>query len=317
MTRSMLAVFVSLTFAGSVRAQDSADDAKKSAALEEARQHVAKAKVHYDLGEFKEAADEYIIVYRLRPIPAILFNAAQAYRQGGMYEKAKQFYKSYLRESPDAKNRAAIEESLREMDELLAKERRTKEKPPRGVKEPEETQAARVRKEPSAAPSAQKMPEGPRKSSPPPGAMAQSASAGAPAGSAGPSSPSAGGFAAAAGGAQASHGGMAAPLATLKTQALPQKSVSSTQRTVSYVLAGASVVFLAGGIGSAMKAKSYSNELLAGPHSAATTSDLIATSDSAGRLSTLLIVTGLATAAGAGVLYFVPFSSGVGVGGQF
>src|SRR5579859_2734578 len=140
MTRAVFAAVVSLTLAGQVRAQDTADDAKKAAAaLEEARQHVAKAKVHYDLGEFKEAADEYIIVYRLRPIPAILFNVAQAYRQAGMYEKARQFYKSYLRESPDAKNRAMIEQSIKEMNDLLAKDKRTKESAPVGVKQPPDT----------------------------------------------------------------------------------------------------------------------------------------------------------------------------------
>ena len=138
MNRAVLAALVSLTLAGAVRAQDSADDARKSAALEEARQHVARAKVHYDLGEFKEAADEYILVYRLRPIPAILFNVAQAYRQGGLYEKALQFYKSYLRESPEAKNRAMIEQAIKDMDSLLAKDRHTKDAAPKGVKEPAE-----------------------------------------------------------------------------------------------------------------------------------------------------------------------------------
>src|SRR5207253_10403699 len=93
----------------------------------------------YDLGEFKEAADEYIIVYRLRPIPALLFNIAQAYRQGGLYDKARQFYRSYLRESPEAKNRATIEQSIREMDELLAREKKTREGKPDGVKDPPDT----------------------------------------------------------------------------------------------------------------------------------------------------------------------------------
>jgi tetratricopeptide (TPR) repeat protein len=118
-----------------VRAQESSDDAKKAAVLEEARQHNAKAKVHYDLGEFKDAAEEYIIVYRLRPIPALLFNVAQAYRQAGLYDKARQFYKSYLRESPDAKNKATIELAIKDMDDLLANEKHAKEKPPNGVKE--------------------------------------------------------------------------------------------------------------------------------------------------------------------------------------
>jgi tetratricopeptide (TPR) repeat protein len=89
--------------------------------------------VHYDLGEFQQAAEEYIIVYRLRAIPALLFNIAQAYRQGGDYEKAKQFYKAYLRESPNLKNKSTIEQAIREIDELLAKQKQAKERPPTGV----------------------------------------------------------------------------------------------------------------------------------------------------------------------------------------
>lgn len=134
----LLAAVLSLALAGASRAEDTADESKKAAVLEEARQHVARAKVHYDLGEFRQAAEEYILVYRLRPIPALLFNIAQSYRQAGEYEKARQFYKSYLRESPEAKNRAMIEQAIHEMDELVAKEKRAKEKPPNGVKEPAE-----------------------------------------------------------------------------------------------------------------------------------------------------------------------------------
>jgi len=305
--RAVFAAVVSLMLAGGVRAQDSADDAKKALALEEARQHVARAKVHYDLGEFKEAADEYITVYRLRPLPAILFNVAQAYRQGGLYEKAKQFYKSYLRESPDAKNRVAIEQSIRELDELLAKERRTKEKPPRGVKEPvEPAQAANA--------PAQKTPEAakePHQTAPPTGAVAQTTQPGAPASPVAPASSR-------SPASSAAPGAALPPAVSVKMPApVSQKYVSSTQRTLSFVLGGVSVALLGGGFASAMKAKSYNNELLAGPHSAATTNDLMATSSSAGKLSTILFVTGLATAAGAGVLYFVPFTSGAGVGGSF
>src|SRR5882672_12321122 len=106
--------------------------ATSAANLEEARQHAAKAKVHYDLREFEKAAEEYILVYRLRPLPALLFNIAQSYRQGGQYEKARQFYKAYLREANDTKNKSAIEKAIREIDELLAKEKRAREVPPKG-----------------------------------------------------------------------------------------------------------------------------------------------------------------------------------------
>src|SRR5919199_3945057 len=123
-----------MVFAGVARAaEDTA--AKKDPALEEARQHAAKAKVHYDLGEFEKAAEEYILVYRLKPLPALLFNIAQSYRQAGQYEKAKQFYRSYLRENPDAETTAAVKKALQEIDELLAKEKKTKEAPPSGVRD--------------------------------------------------------------------------------------------------------------------------------------------------------------------------------------
>ena len=115
-----------LIFAGAARAAD--------ADLEQARQHAAQAKVHYDLGEFEKAAEEYILVYRVRPLPALLFNIAQSYRQAGLYEKAKQFYQSYLRENPDAQTTASVKRALKEIDELQAKEKQAKNGPPTGVK---------------------------------------------------------------------------------------------------------------------------------------------------------------------------------------
>jgi len=69
--------------------------------LEEARQHAAKAKVHYDLASFDKAAEEYISGLPPASVAGVLFNIAQSYRQGGAVRKAKQFYKAYLRENPD------------------------------------------------------------------------------------------------------------------------------------------------------------------------------------------------------------------------
>ena len=104
-----------MVLAGAARAaEDSAG--KKDPSLEEARQHAARAKVHYDLGEFEKAAEEYIIVYQLRTLPALLFNIAQSYRGAGLYEKAKQFYRAYLRENPDSQTRAAVKKALKEID---------------------------------------------------------------------------------------------------------------------------------------------------------------------------------------------------------
>src|SRR5438445_5908844 len=125
MTRIALCLVLAALATTAARAQDSS--------IEEAKAHAARAKVHYDLGEYQQAAEEYILVYRIKPLPALLYNIAQSYRQGGQYEKAKQFYKSYLRETQDAKNRAVIEKAIREIDELLAKEKKAKDGPPTGV----------------------------------------------------------------------------------------------------------------------------------------------------------------------------------------
>lgn len=125
-----LAVAGCLAWTSAGRAQDSAG---KDTSIEDARSHVNKAKVHYDLGEYEQAAEEYILVYRIKALPALLFNIAQAYRQAGKYEKAKQFYRSFLRESPDQKNRPVIEKAIHEIDELLAREKHTREAAPSGT----------------------------------------------------------------------------------------------------------------------------------------------------------------------------------------
>jgi tetratricopeptide (TPR) repeat protein len=97
--------------------------------LERAKQHAAKAKVHYDLGEYEQAAQEYIRVYRIKPLPALLYNIAQSYRQAGKIAAARRFYYSYLRETKDRKDRAAAEAALAELDEIVARARRPASRP--------------------------------------------------------------------------------------------------------------------------------------------------------------------------------------------
>jgi len=94
---------------------------------------VAKAKVHYDLGEFQQAASDYIDAYRIKPVPALLYNIAQCYRKAGQHERAKQFYERYLPEIQDGTSRAVIENTIQEINDLLAKEKGAKERAPDGV----------------------------------------------------------------------------------------------------------------------------------------------------------------------------------------
>src|SRR6266850_342416 len=285
--------------------------ATSGANLEEARQHAAKAKVHYDLGEFDKAAEEYILVYRLRPLPALLFNIAQSYRQAGQYEKAKQFYKAYLRENPDSQSSAAVKKALKEIDELLAKERKTKESPPAGIREaPAEVAGGGRPAAPPAVPVA-----------PPPSAASAGSQAAPPTGvaQAGPAAGAAATQAVPVGTALAQPKPVQAPPSALPAPAVAvsREAPSSTRRTWTYVLAGTSVAMLAGGALFAVKAKNIDNELLAGPHSTATADDLMSQSKSAHGASTLLLLAGVAAGAGAGVLYFWPTSSGAAVAGRF
>src|SRR6266852_4141954 len=122
MLRLTLVFGIVALFALPLRAQD--------ASLEEAKAHAARAPLHY--------------------------NIAQSYRQAGQYEKAKQFYKSYLREMDDPKNRTVIEKAIREIEELQAKERRAKDGPPKGIAQtpPVTGGATALAPPPTAAPQA-------------------------------------------------------------------------------------------------------------------------------------------------------------------
>ncbi len=292
------ALLCAVALALPLRAEEGGKDA-----LEEARQHAAKAKVHYDLGEFEQAANEYIIVYRLRPIPALLYNVAQAYRQAGQYEKAKKFYKSFLREKPDPKMKLAVQKALKEIDQLLAAEKKTKEMPPTG---PTETVATRENK--TLPPPAQK--EGGATSDI---ATQRAAVEPARANETAQKPPPTVAVAVSPLGTSPAQ----KPFIGTQTPLPRGKSFTSTQRTWSYALAGTSVALLGGGLVFAMKAKNYNDELLARPHSAASISDLQSTASSASTMSAVLLGAGLAAAGGAGVLYFIPLSSGAGVGGNF
>jgi tetratricopeptide (TPR) repeat protein len=280
MNRFAFALGIAALLACPARAQDSS--------IEQAKAHAARAKVHYDLGEYEKAAEEYIQVYRIKPLPPLLYNIAQSYRQAGQYEKARQFYKSYLREAKDAPNRGAIEKAIRELDELLAKEQKAKNAPPKGVAQTPSVSGA-------AAPAAAGL-------TPPPAPAPGSTAAPAP----------------------VADASVQAATASAKTAAPPQavavaslQPSSSNRRTYAYVTAGAAAAFIGGGILFAARASKYEDELNARPHPQATIDDLSSTAKSSRTLSLILLGAGAAAGIGAGLLYFLPSGDGVAVQGRF
>jgi tetratricopeptide (TPR) repeat protein len=83
----------------------------------------------YDLGQYREAAHEYEAAFKLHQSPPLLFNIAQAYRLGGDPANALRAYRSYLRRSPDATNRAEVTQYIATCEKQLAAAPKVSEPP--------------------------------------------------------------------------------------------------------------------------------------------------------------------------------------------
>ena len=83
--------------------------------MRDARAHYEQAVAHYNLDEFAPALAEFREAYRLKPDPSFLFNIAQCHRKLGEIDAALDFYRKYLRNLPNAPNRADIERMIAEL----------------------------------------------------------------------------------------------------------------------------------------------------------------------------------------------------------
>jgi tetratricopeptide (TPR) repeat protein len=96
----------------------------------DAREHFQKGRTLYDVGKFEEAAREFESAYQMKPDPVLLFNLAQAYRFAGKSQPALIAYRSYLRNLPDAKNRAQVEASIAELQRIVDEQQQAQKSPP-------------------------------------------------------------------------------------------------------------------------------------------------------------------------------------------
>jgi Tfp pilus assembly protein PilF len=92
-----------------------------------AQDHTAVAKSHsqrgtrlYQVGDYRQALEEFKAAHLAKPDPAFLYNIAQCHRQLGEDEQAITLYKRFLAASPNAPNRAALEKRIAEMAAELA-----------------------------------------------------------------------------------------------------------------------------------------------------------------------------------------------------
>ena len=102
----------------------------------EAKAHYDQGTVHFNLDEWPQAIQEFRAAYRLFPDAIFLYNIAQCHRKMGDAPEALSFYKKYLRERPDAPNRAEVEKRIDELEATQAAQAKSREAPPAGLTPP-------------------------------------------------------------------------------------------------------------------------------------------------------------------------------------
>jgi iron complex outermembrane receptor protein len=90
--------------------------AQTAAQKKQAKQHFDEGKTLFNLAKFREAIAEFERSYRLFTAPEILFMIGQCHNQLGEPDKALFYYRRYLAEKPNAKNREEVEAIIAEIE---------------------------------------------------------------------------------------------------------------------------------------------------------------------------------------------------------
>ena len=85
---------------------------------------------HYNLAEYRDALDAFKEAYRQFEEPALLFNIGQCHRQLGDRQQAITFFRTYLREVPEAENRDEVKRLMATLEQEQAAERASRSTPP-------------------------------------------------------------------------------------------------------------------------------------------------------------------------------------------
>jgi tetratricopeptide (TPR) repeat protein len=98
-----------------------------------ARRAYDEATAAFGLGHYQEAAERYETAFSLRPDPALLYNAAQAYRLAGNRPRALELYRNYLRLYPDRQNADEARNHVAALTKAIEEERAVAPAPPVAV----------------------------------------------------------------------------------------------------------------------------------------------------------------------------------------
>lgn len=89
---------------------------------EEARAAYQQATAEYNLGRYGEALALFEKAFKLKQVPALLFNIAQCHRQLQQFERAATSYRSFIRLDPKNKQLPLAKKLLRDVEEAIKSE---------------------------------------------------------------------------------------------------------------------------------------------------------------------------------------------------
>lgn len=91
-------------------------DAATDVSIAQAKAHFKRGTELYKKGDYTACAKEFEASFEAKPHGSILFNVAQCYERLGDARHAAQNYREYLRLTPNASDRGAVESLLRSLD---------------------------------------------------------------------------------------------------------------------------------------------------------------------------------------------------------
>jgi hypothetical protein len=119
-----------LAFGGPADAAGKGKEAKGAdAKAQQVRDYLDKATAAFALNRYAVAGENYEKAFELKPDPAVLYNAAQAYRLAGNKERALDLYQSYLR-MYGAEKRAEVEKHVENLKQAIEKDHAVATSPP-------------------------------------------------------------------------------------------------------------------------------------------------------------------------------------------
>src|SRR3954468_9269478 len=110
MTRLACTVMVTLGLLVSLGATARAQD------FEAAGKHFSAAQEAFGAKHYKTAAGEFEAAYGITKDPVLLYNVAESYEKAGDGHKAVNNYKAYLREQPQAADKAEVQKRIKAIE---------------------------------------------------------------------------------------------------------------------------------------------------------------------------------------------------------